>query len=456
MSTFGTQVRTLSLGFETVQLRASQGRAGVLLERETSAVASRQDDVRITQVFLANQPSIESFLETEPHKEIEPAVEQLFSGAMLNPAPKNEALRAGEILDAINQIAQIPDETALVEKVVSIVQALGACTAFFLLGQNDAQGQMQACRILATSPTGVAAVQVYVAKHWYATDPFLIRAGKSHRPFFSSDVGFFEKLAGSWRDMAEFTRRFGLRSWIVAPAHNPGRNKFGALYASNSSLPSEQGEEVLRKNRLLFRELSLELLGWYERNEQILALEAAGLSQLELSILQHVFEGETLDSIAQTLDVSKTALRERHIPSIRSRMSARTIVEAAKCAADQGFLALASERLVVYVIHSPKFGMFLGEDLGVQWWSESNPEGLKEAAIFSDAASANRILDMQPSGHDCVLHRIDVHHSAQSASIEDCVAAGLPAWDPCYSSSVAPADDSGTPGAMGQPPASYH
>jgi DNA-binding CsgD family transcriptional regulator len=456
MSTFGTQVRTFSLGFETVQLRASHGRAGVLLERETSAVTSRQDDVRITQVLLANQPNIRRFLETEPHKEIEPAVEQLVSYALSEPARKTEALRGDEILDAINQIAQIPDETALVGKVLSIAQALGANTAFFFLGQNDAQMQMQACRILATSPTGVAAVQVYVAKHWYATDPFLIRASKSHQPFFSSDVGFFENLTGSWHDMAEFARQFGLRSWIVAPAHNPRRTKFGALYASNSLLPSEQGEEVLRRNRLLFRELSLELLGWYEQNELALALAASGLSQLELSILHRVYNGETLDSIAQTLDVSKTALRERHIPSIRSKMSARTIVEAAKFAAEQGFLALASERKVVYVIHSPTFGIFLGEDLGVQWWSESNPEGLKEAAIFPDAASANRILDLQPRGHDCVLHRIDLHHAAQTASVEDCVRAGLHAWDPCCSNSGAPADDSGTPGTMGRSPASYH
>ena len=52
------------------------------------------------------------------------------------------------------------------------------------------------------------------------------------------------------------------------PAHHPDARRFGALYAANNHLPSENGEEPLRKNRLIFQLLSTELLNWYAKTRE--------------------------------------------------------------------------------------------------------------------------------------------------------------------------------------------
>jgi hypothetical protein len=100
------------------------------------------------------------------------------------------------------------------------------------------------------------------------------------------------------------------------PAHHPGAHRFGALYAANSHLPSENGEEPLRKNRLIFQLLAAELLNWYARQEKALALKNSGLTTLDLQILNAIARGQRLDSIAEDLDISLHALRRRHVRSI--------------------------------------------------------------------------------------------------------------------------------------------
>ncbi|QCP53892.1 hypothetical protein FAZ95_33395 [Trinickia violacea] len=454
------QIQTFSVGPESIQLRVREGKAGVLLERELCSLNNRQNDIRVTQVVLACQESLAGLISADPYRRlIEPSLRQMIGSSTVEIPPRPPYLdinSSDTIQTSINGITRIEDETELISHIRVITRALGASTAFFFLCDRSMEGELTAYRILITSPQDTAAAQTYVAKRWYATDPFLMHGSQSQRPFFSSDVGLLENLSGSWRDMGEFARRAGMGSWIVAPAHQPRGGKFAVLTASNPTLPSGEGEERLRENRILFCALSAELLEWYASRDRALALSRSGLSMIELQILNAVARGQTLDQATESLGLSKTALRDRYGPSIRNKLGAKHIIEAARLADEQGLLAAVSERKVAYVIHSPKWGVFLRELYGVPFWSGVNPEGFDGATIFADAASAREVLDTQLPGHDCVLHRVDVHHAAQTASIEDCAAAGLPRWDPRCTTSGAPADDSGTCGVLGEPPATYH
>jgi hypothetical protein len=98
----------------------------------------------------------------------------------------------------------------------------------------------------------------------------------------------------------------------------------------------------------------------------------------------------------------------------------------------------------------------LREDYGVPFWSNVNPEGIDEAQFFPDVESAQRMLKLKGFAFDeCQLKRVDVYHTATAASIEDCIAAGIPRWDPSTVHVGAPADDSGTWGSLA-PPSDYH
>jgi hypothetical protein len=73
-----------------------------------------------------------------------------------------------------------------------------------------------------------------------------------------------------------------------------------------------------------------------------------------------------------------------------AKLRTKTIVDAARAAAEQGFLAIASERKVGYVMHSDRFGTLLREDYGITFQSNFNPAGLDDAQVFPDVESAQR------------------------------------------------------------------
>jgi hypothetical protein len=107
-----------------------------------------------------------------------------------------------------------------------------------------------------------------------------------------------------------------------------------------------------------------------------------------------------------------------------------------------------------YVAYRPRYGIFLCIELGCPFWSYM-PQGIAEAQVFPDVASARKLLNSQPWGEEMELHRVDIHHTAQTATIQECVKAGLPAWDPTSAVSGVPGDDSGTWGTLDGPPIKY-
>lgn len=79
------------------------------------------------------------------------------------------------------------------------------------------------------------------------------------------------------------------------------------------------------------------------------------------------------------------------------------------------------------------------------FWSNVNPEGIDEAQLFPDIEAAQRTLEVTGiHSEECQFLRVDVYHTATTASMDNCAAAGIPRWDPSTPHVGAPADDSGT------------
>jgi hypothetical protein len=82
------------------------------------------------------------------------------------------------------------------------------------------------------------------------------------------------------------------------------------------------------------------------------------------------------------------------------------------------------------VLYSERDGVFLGDLIGLSFWSKLDPAGQTHAATFASEAQALAYVstwDSKPADIRCVGVMQD---GDRCASIAACVAAGLPAWDP--------------------------
>ncbi|WP_162244428.1 helix-turn-helix transcriptional regulator [Burkholderia sp. Leaf177] len=448
---------TFSAGHETVHLRARLSQFGGLLERESLLRLGRNGETRFTQVVLANEANVQDLQRTEPHEKIRDAIPRMAREPLAASAKKVPLGHDEDVIEMIRHLANAQDEAALLRQLEDVVLRLGARTTFFCLTEKGTDGAHQSYRVLSAS--GVDLVQKYAEKRWYATDPFMTHGAHSQQPFFSSDVGSIKYLDGSRREMAEFMRSFGASSWITIPAHGPEARFFGVLYVAMPDLPEDGGEEPLRKNRLLFKLIAGEIFDWYDRGERASSWSSSGLTRLELDMLYLSAQGASSAMIAESLGLSANAVTRRHFKSINAKLRTNSITESVRLAAARNLLPIASNRKVAYVLHSPVYGIFLGCDHSVPFWSGVMPSGMDEAAVFADIESAEAALSELglPHGHDIELKRVDIHQAAQTATINDCLRAGLPAWDPLVQTSGAPADDSATPGEIEEgPPPSYH
>jgi DNA-binding CsgD family transcriptional regulator len=457
MSMLNADGITYAAGRETVNLRARTSQFGGLLERESLFREGRNSETRFTQVVLANEANVHDLQRAEPYETIRDAIPRLARAPLAASAKKAALAHDEDVIDLIRHLANAQDEAALLRQLMAVIRRLGAETTFFCLTEKGMDGAHQSYRVLSAS--GVDLVQKYAEERWYATDPFMTHAAHSQQPFYSSDVGSIKYLDGSRREMAEFMRSFGAASWITIPAHGPEARFFGVLYVAMPDLPQDGGEEPLRKNRLLFKLIAGEIFDWYDRGERASSWSSSGLTRLELDILYLSAQGGSSAMIAESLGLSANAVTRRHFKSINAKLRTSSITESVRLAGARNLLPIASARKVAYVLHSPVYGIYLGSDHNVPFWSGIMPSGMDEAVVFSDIESAEAALtDLSlVRGHDVELKRVDIHQAAQTATINDCVRAGLPAWDPIVQTSGAPPDDSATPGDLNDSsPPLYH
>lgn len=88
-----------------------------------------------------------------------------------------------------------------------------------------------------------------------------------------------------------------------------------------------------------------------------------------------------------------------------------------------------------FVITHPDFGIYLGTCLGMGFWSKIDPVGQPSAVTFPSESVARHHLkqcfDLNQDAISVVSVEADeLGGCLRYASIEACVRAGLPAWDP--------------------------
>ena len=82
------------------------------------------------------------------------------------------------------------------------------------------------------------------------------------------------------------------------------------------------------------------------------------------------------------------------------------------------------------VIHHPELGVYLGNFLGLGFWSKLDPVGQDVACVFEDEDEARaHVLSWDEPVDGCLYTKVESDH-LQGASIEACAAAGLEVWDP--------------------------
>lgn len=94
-----------------------------------------------------------------------------------------------------------------------------------------------------------------------------------------------------------------------------------------------------------------------------------------------------------------------------------------------------------WVVAHPKLGVYLGGAFGFGFWSLLDPVGQDGAFAFRTKSEAEGFLTLLVEAReDARPVPLEVADQAY-ATIAECVAAGLPGWDP--------ADRGGRPGAIG-------
>lgn len=86
-----------------------------------------------------------------------------------------------------------------------------------------------------------------------------------------------------------------------------------------------------------------------------------------------------------------------------------------------------------FVITHPEMGIYLGNCMGLGFWTKLDPAGQEAAAVFPTREEAESFMatwdDGKPAG--VTLHPvIPDRGNGTFASIDACVAAGLEGWDP--------------------------
>ncbi len=81
------------------------------------------------------------------------------------------------------------------------------------------------------------------------------------------------------------------------------------------------------------------------------------------------------------------------------------------------------------VIYHDKDGVFLGECLGLGFWSKVETAGQPSAVTFKDIEDAEEFMKTWISGRPCGVKLVPVVADERGhASVEACIQAGLPGW----------------------------
>jgi hypothetical protein len=355
----------------------------------------------------------------------------------------------------ISRLSECKNEAELFFEVRSIVRSLGGMLYFFTVVQLDEQtGHPSNYRSLIDGP--IRPFQIYQRKKWFASKPFLLHASSASEVLVGSQLRFLQNLSGNWRDMALMARQWGVGSWLSCPAHTGRAYQYGVLRVCSSVLPRFGGEDVLLKESPLFRALAAELLEWVLKHTRERVLRESSLSEQELLILHAMARSSNADNLAREVAVSKRDLYQRIFPEISRKMGTRNISDAVRYALRCGLVKALPGRKVVFVVHSERWGVYLGRREAAPFWSRINPDPELGAVAFIRSQDATDFISEIRGGEDYRVIRLEVDQSATEVPMLACVEAGIPAWENAPINSGASPDDSATPGVLDEPSTCYH
>lgn len=84
------------------------------------------------------------------------------------------------------------------------------------------------------------------------------------------------------------------------------------------------------------------------------------------------------------------------------------------------------------VIYNEEEGIYLGECMGLGFWSKMDPCGQEAACLFESEEEMRKYIESwnESEFKHNEFKFVPVEAKGDYATIEECVAAGLPAWDP--------------------------
>lgn len=89
---------------------------------------------------------------------------------------------------------------------------------------------------------------------------------------------------------------------------------------------------------------------------------------------------------------------------------------------------LQAPNKVEFVIACKEYGVFLGQLLGLAFWSHLSCEGIDSACTFQSEEQAKQFIASWVDAHPEPRVVPVLVSKSGKATIEECVAAGLPSW----------------------------
>jgi len=83
-----------------------------------------------------------------------------------------------------------------------------------------------------------------------------------------------------------------------------------------------------------------------------------------------------------------------------------------------------------YALVHPEMGIYLGSAMGLGFWSKLDPVGQPAAVTFDSEQQAHDVVktwDAPVTGY--TLHAVEIAYGVY-ATVDECVRAGLPKWNP--------------------------
>jgi len=174
---------------------------------------------------------------------------------------------------------------------------------FVSLRRTEASRESFRC-LIGCSPTWC---QLYMAKKWFAIDPFIDHALHNSRPIALSDIK--AETAGQ-AELLRTANEHGFRSGMIFPAHAASKSTIGVLYLGSTQCPVEI-EPLLHHSRNLFRAMALELFEWWEEKAHAETLVRYQLDKIDVQLLQLEQEGYTADESAKVCGFTTSAVNGR-------------------------------------------------------------------------------------------------------------------------------------------------